>query len=71
MIIFKIKDTFLSQERHALLKQQLTEFFKPERVLVINGLDVEIIFHNEGKARCSYCGRLTNNGVCEHCGAPV
>lgn len=70
MVIVKIKQC-LHQDVFQELRKHLEEFFAPERVLVFNGLEVDFIFNNEGKRRCSYCGRLANDDTCEHCGAPA
>ena len=70
MIIAKVHDVGMNMAEVECLKTTLESFFQTERVLIISA-SVELIFHNEGKSRCSYCGRLNNGAACDGCGAVV
>jgi hypothetical protein len=68
MIIVKLPRETKPEDRE-YLKNYLTEFFVNERILVLNEM-VEIMFYNEGKFRCPYCGQINEyqTGPCLSCG---
>ncbi len=71
MIIVKLPKETTITEREAA-KDYFQKFFGDEKILIIRE-GVEIIFVNEGRKRCAYCGQLNDNVSlsCAFCGGAL